>query len=127
MVAEQEHALKQKESIEEAEKEKFIEIVSDTDREILSQGIAAPEERKDEQRFVANVFDNYDAATGLRIENESLETPSQAAVDKLKEDTGSTGGSSQSLALEPTAGQKMVEPIPQPEKAAKEADKSDDK
>jgi len=38
MVAEQEHELKQKESIEESERnmEKFIEIVSDNDREILS-------------------------------------------------------------------------------------------
>lgn len=47
MVAEQEHELKQKELVEEKEKNKFIEVISDNEEQIVSHAeIEAQDQEK---------------------------------------------------------------------------------
>ena len=85
MVAEQEHELRQKERVQEDEKNKFIEIVSDNENELVTEAKEAAQAAPSKRNFEANVFETYDANTGLKIEESSVETLSQSAVAEAEQ------------------------------------------
>ena len=87
MVADEEHQLKLKEQTEEKEKNKFIEIVSDNENEIVSQAQkeVQNESKQGKKEFIANVYDNYDATTGLKIEENTVDTLSQSAIKEAEQ------------------------------------------
>lgn len=85
MVAEQEHELRQKERVQEEEKNKFIEIVSDNENELVTEAKAAAQKEAPRKQFEANVFDTYDANTGLKIEESSVDTLSQSALKEAEQ------------------------------------------
>jgi hypothetical protein len=84
MVAEQEHELRQKERVQEEEKNKFIEIVSDNENELVTEAKQEAQKELPKKNFEANVFETYDANTGLKIEESSVDTLSQSAVKEAE-------------------------------------------
>ena len=84
MVALQEQELKQQEKAIEKQKNKFIEIVNQKDMELLSEdedGTSAPASKE----VVPNVYDEYDAETGMKIRDGRAQEPPKAASEEPKE------------------------------------------
>lgn len=92
MVAEQEHELRQKERLDEEEKNKFIEIVSDNENELVSEAKQEAEKQQSQPKrsFEPNVYETFDAATGLKIEESSVESLSQQAIQDAENQTPSS-------------------------------------
>ena len=73
IIAQQEAALRAQEIISESETNKFIEITNQKDEDDFesAEALAQKEEeqKKNEHEFKANVFENFDAVTGKKIED----------------------------------------------------------
>ena len=62
-------------------------MVSDNDNEIVSEAQKEVERQKTEPRkkFEANVFENIDASTGYKIDEQSIDTLSQSAIKEAED------------------------------------------
>lgn len=84
MVTEQEHELQQREQMDNQQSNKFIEVISDSDNDIVDAAKKEVLIQKPKKEFKANVYDSYDANTGLKIEEQTVDTLSQSAIKEAE-------------------------------------------
>lgn len=80
MVAQQEAQLAEENKVRESEKHKFLDIVSAKEKQTLAQADVPAKK----EAFQPVVFENFDAATGKRVELKKVETLTPMELEKLK-------------------------------------------